>query len=259
MPEPSATSPLSPIKLLQIQRELCDIPRGRDRFEAYLQKMMGPKRELALPLSQFNPMAKEHVAARLNELLELGAEEALAKAIADTNKQLGDKLHPRPAGLVMADDFGGGWTNRHQMDAGARFGKVTRIEADWLVVLCWSSEQPTAEDLRLEILAQIYRGEYRLRHGQPVSLADMLRQEGAAQCFAGAQPEKSEDELGSIQAIIDKHRASDDYPTAFACLYGDEAATSVGYTALGVPPNGGFALALWESLKQKIVPEDLLG
>jgi hypothetical protein len=259
MAKSSATSPLSHIPLLKIQRELCEIPRGRDRFDVYLSKMIGPRRDLALPLSAFNPMAKDHVVARLDELLEQVAERICQQSIDEANSRLGDALHARPVGLVLADDFGGGWTNRYQMEAGARFGKVTRIEHDWLVVLLWSSERPTADELCREILAHIYRGQYRLTHGQPQTLANMLKQEGAAMRFAEFPLSTfTADEWQAARQVIDQHRATADYPTAFACLYGDDAAMSVGYSAVGMPNRGGFAIALEEARQRKQGPETLL-
>ncbi|MDA7977151.1 MAG: hypothetical protein MPJ50_00095 [Pirellulales bacterium] len=256
---PAAFSPVSHVPLLQIQRELCEIPRGRGRFDEYLKKMTGPQGDLTLPLSAFNPMAKDHVAARLDELLELDAEQIAQQAIDEANQRLGSLLHPRPLGLVMADDFGGGWTNRDQMEAESRFGKVTRIERDWLVVLCWSSEVPVIEQLRRETLAHIYRGQYRLNHGQPITLEQMLTQEGTAMRFAGMNtPSHSAEDIRAARYVIERHRSTADYPTAFSCLYGDQAAHSVGYTSLGIPSRGGFSVALAESLERKATPEELL-
>ncbi|MCG8367305.1 MAG: hypothetical protein MJA27_28695 [Pseudanabaenales cyanobacterium] len=34
------------------------------------------------------------------------------------------------------------------------------------------------------------------------------------------------------------------FPTIFACLYGDQAAQSVGHPALGLPPRVGYAIAV---------------
>ena len=65
------------IPLLQIQRDLHDLPRGMERFHEYLRVMVnaeGDDLELA-PLVSMNPMGREHVAARLDEVLALGAEQ----------------------------------------------------------------------------------------------------------------------------------------------------------------------------------------
>ena len=44
----------------------------------------------------------------------------------------------------------------------------------------------------------------------------------------------------------------------FWCLYGDEAAESVGYQGVGLGPRAGLALALHESLQAAEPPESVL-
>lgn len=51
--------------LLQTQRDLYDLPRGRERFDAYLQAMRGSLADdISLPLSAMNPMAGPPSCAR---------------------------------------------------------------------------------------------------------------------------------------------------------------------------------------------------
>ena len=52
---------------------------------------------------------------------------------------------------------------------------------------------------------------------------------------------------------------SDHYPDVFACMYGDEAAESVGYPALGFPPRAGYAVALAVADAADDPVEELLG
>ena len=54
--------PLAHTPLLQLQRDLYDLPRSQARFERYLELMTGEGREMVLPLSVLNPMGKAHVA-----------------------------------------------------------------------------------------------------------------------------------------------------------------------------------------------------
>jgi hypothetical protein len=50
------------VPLLQTQRELYDLPRNMERFNAYLATMKDPTTgDLKLPLVAMNPMGKEHV------------------------------------------------------------------------------------------------------------------------------------------------------------------------------------------------------
>ena len=62
------------VPVLRIARDLYDVPRGRERFAAYLRTMIGADGELTLPLPMLNPMGKAPVAAVLDALLALDAE-----------------------------------------------------------------------------------------------------------------------------------------------------------------------------------------
>jgi hypothetical protein len=54
-------------------------------------------------------------------------------------------------------------------------------------------------------------------------------------------------DLAYTAQVIKPHLDTTDYPTLFACLYGDGAANSVGYPPLGLSERAGFALALEEA------------
>ena len=73
------------VPLLQVQRELYRIPRGRERFEEYLRMMLSEDRANVQlpPLIIVNPMAKDHVPARLDGLLALHAEGVAAQAVSE--------------------------------------------------------------------------------------------------------------------------------------------------------------------------------
>jgi hypothetical protein len=84
----------------------------------------------------------------------------------------------------------------------------------------------------------------------------MMRQEGLAAVFAGAsEPTLDAEEIVYSREIIAPYLDSADLPTLFACLYGDEAARSVGYTPLGLSPRAGYAVALAEAIDRRIEPE----
>jgi hypothetical protein len=60
------------VPLLRVLREVYELPRGMDRFHRYLETVTGGRDDVVLPpLVAANPMAKPHVAARLDELLAL--------------------------------------------------------------------------------------------------------------------------------------------------------------------------------------------
>jgi hypothetical protein len=70
-------------RMLQLYAE----PPSPIRFQKYLGMLQGDtKGDLALPIGGNNPMAKQHVSDKLNELKELGAEEIIKNALAEVNK-----------------------------------------------------------------------------------------------------------------------------------------------------------------------------
>jgi hypothetical protein len=230
------------VPLLGALREVYALPRDRSRFEGYIALVTGGKTDdLDLsPLLVANPMAREHVSACLDGLLALGAEGIGARAAAAASERLAE-VEPETtlrAGLVVADDVRGGWTNRHLTEAGLRFPEPNRRRGHdpdsdrnrWATVLLWASDEPDAGVARRETLGCIYRAAHHRRFGVPSTLAAMLAQEGRAAAFAGETPRLSPAALARARAVVHPLRDAPDtaYPAAFACLYGDDAAESVG-------------------------------
>ena len=65
-------------------------------------------------------------------------------------------------------------------------------------------------------------------------------------------------DLAYSAEVIQEYRDTRDYPTIFTCLFGDEAARSVGYPPLGLSPRAGLALAHHEARQRGVAPEDVL-
>ncbi len=233
------------LPLLNIQRELYRLPRGPERFEAYIKRMTGPDDALALPLTVLNPMAKPHVLERLEQLLTLDAETLAAEAVGRANEKLEPKT-PIQLGLVVADDVAGGWTDRYLTDAAHRF-EPGELRYGFATTLLWAGESYTAASLTGQVLAACDRTASILEHGPARTLRQRMAQEGGAAAFAGAEPALDADELEYTRAVVTPHLHTTAFPTAFACLYGDPAARSVGYEPLGLSQNAGFALALSEA------------
>jgi hypothetical protein len=238
------------VRSLQAQRGLYDLPRGTERFQAYIALMTGGTNEMVLPLSLLNPMGKEHVAATLDALIALDAEAVAADAVADAQRRLADVPGELRVALVVVDDVGGGWTDRYLTETRHRFEADGERKRGWATALFWTSEQPSPRGVREATLAAVYRAAYKLRHGTPRTLAQMMAQEGQAAAFAEvAPPTLPPAELDTIRAVIEPRRDTTRFPVAFACLYGDEAAIAVGYPPLGLPPRAGYTLALIEALR----------
>ena len=247
------------IPMLQVQRDLYDIPRGWTRFNTYIETMTGGTDDIVLPITGMNPMGKEHVAATLDTLLALGAEEVATEAIAEAEERLGGVPGQLRVGLVVADDAQGGWTNRYLTEMRHRSDRRAELKRGWTTVLLWTSETQSREWVRAEVLASLYRTLYFQQHGAPKTLRQMMAQEGLAAVFAGARELALDpEELAYTRDVIRPHLDSTNFPIVFACLYGDEAAWSVGYPTLGLSPRAGYALALAEARADDITPEAAL-
>lgn len=232
------------LPLLQLQLDLYRVPPGRERFDAYLELMQSGSNDIALPITGWNPMAKAHANARLEALLTLNADAIGAEAAQEAAARLSVVPGAFRTALVLADDVGGGWTERHLTDARRRFESEDEVKRGFATGYLWTSEATTELQIREELLASIYRAAYVRRHRQARTLTQMLRQEGLAALFAGVAPQLTGERLTEAKRVIDSHLPAPGYPVAFACLYGDAAAVAAGYQPLGLPDGAGFAVAL---------------
>ena len=243
------------VPLLRTQRALYDIPRGGERFREYLHQMIDPDtRDLRLPIAVLNPMGKDHVPAQLDQLLALDAEGAAARAVADVAAQLSQSAGAFKVALVIADDGMGGWTNRTTTDFSHRFENQALLKRGWIPVILWTGALPSLQTVRDGVLTCVFRVDQIQRHGPARTLREMMAQEGRAMAAAGStRPALAPEELANTRQVIRPHLDSTERPVVVACLFGDDAAVSLGYTARGLSANAGFALALHDA-KTSVVP-----
>jgi hypothetical protein len=242
------------VPVLATLRDLYAQPRDMARFKRYLHTITQGTDDIVVPIVAANPMAREHVLARVNELLAQGAEEVGAAAAEEAATRLAAVPDRLKASLVVADDVAGGWTNRSLTEAGARFDSRVDRKRNFVTTLLWSSEEPTAAEIRQEVLGDIYRAAFRRRHGAAPTLRAMLEQEGLAALFAGRRPTLSPEALERARAAIAPYLDQATYPQQFGALYGDEAAVSVGYPPLGLPARAGFQVALADAVAARRDP-----
>src|SRR5262245_951567 len=237
------------VPLLHIQRDLYNQPRGMDRFRAYMRTMVGGKTgDVELPLGAMNPMAREHVPALLDNLLELRADGIGAAAVASAGPELADEPGRFRAGLVVADDVRGAWTNRYATEFSHRFEDTALYKRGWVVGILWASERPTERSIRESILTALYRAAYIQHHGTARTLANMLAQEGLVMALAGCvEPALEADDLAYTRDVIAPFLQATDRPTVMACLFGDDAAHAFGYLPQGLSHRAGLALALYQA------------
>ena len=235
------------VPLLQIQRDLYSLPKGPERFRAYLKTMVNSDgTDVRLPpLVAMNPMGKNHVPDLLDSLLAMEAETAAAHASAEAVSHLASVSGDIKLGLVVVDDLMGGWTNRYFSEFFHRFEGPSAYKRGWISAWIWSSEAPALQAVREEVKAVIFRAAYVLEHGAALNLADMLAQEGYAMTLAGcSEPSLDAPDLDYTREVLQPHLEATDLPTLIPCLFGDPAAHALGYPPQGLSHRAGLALAL---------------
>ena len=237
------------VRLLQIQRDLYSLPRGWERFQAYLRTMTDEQTgDLALPLVAMNPMGKDHVPALLDDYLRLDADRAAERAVSDLADGHQDVQAAFKVGLVIADDLKGGWTNRYASEFSSRFETRAIHKRGWLLGILWTSEIASTETAVSEARMTVHRGAYLERHGEAHTLREMLVQEGFVGAKAGCEgPVLDVDDLAYTRVVIGPLLDARDRATIIASLFGDAAARDLGYPPRGLSPRAGFALALSEA------------
>jgi hypothetical protein len=234
------------IPLLKIERELHDIPRGMERFSAYLKTIMNDNGDdvSLVPMISMNPMGREHVTERLDELLALDADMIASETVAEAVTRFGGLEGEFKHGLVVMDDVRGGWTNRTTSDFAFRFSWSFPVKRPWITTPLWVSESVSRQSVRQLVLMSIFRVAYSQQNSTPKTLSQMMAQEGAAGVFAGLHPQYDDEELDYSRYVITPYLETTDYSAQIAALYGDEAARSLGYQPLGLSKDVGFAIAL---------------
>ncbi|MGI8747697.1 MAG: hypothetical protein ACR2J4_05010 [Deinococcus sp.] len=226
-----------------------------ERFLAYTTLASdGPE---LLPLGDFSPMGRRQP-EYLDALLAIDAERLAAKDAREIEIELVDVQADFRLVLVVADQPNNGWTQRWLTDAAWRFGPektpTQRPEHRWVTLQLWTHVTPTPAYLRSQLRGAVMRAAWRIRHGLPRTLGEMMRQEGAALAFGGGlfagEPLTQEpDERVYTRQVLAPLLQSDHWPTLFAALYGDEAAREVRFPPLGLGPLAGLALALAERVQ----------
>lgn len=225
------------LPVVDVMLELYQSPINADRFTKYMKILQGnTPGNISMPVTYFNPMGKEHVLKKLLELKELGLEEIMQETLSTINNTLTsyeDKnIKVSPA---LADDLGGGWTNRYTTDYDSKFNVNDMFKRNFCTPLFWVSEDYSVEKIKERTADYCYRAFYRSISPQPLTLKDHITQEAFV---ASHNTFKKNDEPLKNYAIINSfyhdHNDSSSYPTIFNFLYGDSASKELGHSAYGV-------------------------
>ncbi|MEO7292620.1 MAG: hypothetical protein ABIW34_05930 [Ginsengibacter sp.] len=223
---------------IDIMFDLYEKPRTIERFQQYLKILQGDtKGDLAMPISGFNPMAKEHILQKLTELKSLNTEQVVQETLFDLNNKLtnqpNDKIYK--VALNLSDDLKGGWTNHFTTDYESKFKINAIVNRNFCTPLFWTSEHFTIELIKKRTLQYAYRTIYWLTNPKPKTLKDHVEQERFVS--------KNVDITTAIKQILDlniidtfykQHQDTDNYHIIFNFFYGDSASKSLEFPCFGV-------------------------
>jgi hypothetical protein len=232
------------VPVIDVMLGLYSKPRSIERFKEYIATLQGnSKDDMELPISGFNPMAKEHVIAKLNELRSLHAENLMRECVSKIEWK-GDRN--LKVVLSLMDDLKGGWTNRFTSDYKSKFELSGLISRNFVTPVFWSSENYSTALVFERTLEYCYRSIYWLQHPKPRTLRDHLLQEKFV-CDHVLRSLQAID-LSGLQKFYDEHKNSED-PVLISCfLYGDAANESLGNKAYGIRQEfAGFTFARYVS------------
>ena len=157
-------------------------PISVDRFQEYLGMLQGnTKGDLALPISGFNPMAKDHILQKIEELELLDAEAIVEEAIVEVNRNLPSSVVGSAKEIIVviniADDLKGSWTNYYTTDFDSKFKLNAFVNRGFCVPYFWTSESYSKQLIHNRTTEYMARTHYRFNNPQPITLEDHFLQE----------------------------------------------------------------------------------
>ena len=239
-------------KLRPILLEIKDFyqqPVSKDRFRSYLEVLIGETGDdMALPIAGFNPMAKDHILEKIEELERLDAEGIMADAISQVNAQMDIAAEEIQVVLNIADDQKGAWTNFYTTDFASKFKLHAFVSRNFCVPHFWTSEQYTKKQIEERTKAYLFRTIYRLEKAKVKTLKEHLEQEiFVTKNMEVEFSDVDEAEYKELDLFYQSHQSSDDYNVIFNFFYGDEASASLGFKQYGVDEVKGYEYAKYKS------------
>ncbi|MEZ0539944.1 hypothetical protein [Fibrella arboris] len=246
---------------LDVMLDLYEKPRTIERFQAYLALLQGDTRgNLALPISGFNPMAKEPVRQKLIDLNKVGAEDVIRHTLHQLNTTLSvyPGNHVIRLALNLADDIAGGWTNRFTTDYDSKFNLNALVSRSFCTPLFWASDVYTPSMIAERTIEYAYRTIYWLTHPKPITLADHVEQEKFVARHTARSVEKPDRAVSeAVDTFYRIHQQSDDYALIFNFFYGDLASESLGLPAHGMQPLTGYDYAVLMKDQPSVRPQQI--
>jgi hypothetical protein len=207
---------------------------GRDspRFATYVE--LGQE---GLPVSGYNPMTSKDALGTIERLLAIDAEAIVAETAAATLERVGSDDAVVALAVVVATP--GLWTDRLGTEVEHRLAGRGRNE-----VVLWQGDDVGVEAVRAAAAADTVRAVWAGRYGIPATVRDAVAQEGLALVMAGMGGRLNDEAAAVYEVLADDTTLS----SMVAFLFGDDAATAMGFTPVGLRPRVGerHAVALVE-------------
>jgi hypothetical protein len=225
---------------IDIMIDLYEKPRTFERFQEYLKTLQGDtKGDLAIPISGFNPMAKEHLLDRLKELKNLGAEQIIEETLNDLNGNNFSKNSNRnfKIAINLSDDLKGGWTNRFTSDYDSKFKISGLFSRNFCTPIFWTSENFTKDTIRERTVEYIFRTVYWLTSPKPKTLKEHLEQEIFVASQTKSKGKFTETDFKGLDKFYKDNENTDNYHIIFNFFYGDKASASLEFPTYGIVEN----------------------
>jgi hypothetical protein len=215
---------------------------GSPRFKRYLKLI--PDNYNLVP---YNPMAGPHALETTEQLLAVDAERVAMEAASEV-ATLCEYLDQITLAVVLCSP--GGWTDRLTTEIEHRAAHHRYASGSGLIQH-WTRETPTAEQIRREATAEAVRVMVNATRARPESVRDLLHREGLAYALAGNPygPVTPEDQR-AVGDAVDVLGESEVLGDKTAVLYGDAAATALGWAPAGVAEHGGYRWSIDQAGKR---------
>lgn len=224
------------LPLLDQMIALYEQPRNFERFEKYILLLQGDtKGDLAVPISGFNPMGKEHVLEGLKRLKDLGLEEIMAATLKTVRipPLIPSSNREFKVAFNLSDDLMGGWTNRYTSDFDSKFKLNSLVNRNFCTPIFWTSESFTKDLIEERTQAAVFRTLYWLYHPKPKTLKEHLDQEVFVAQHTASNSIGKPERFESLIHFYQEYQHSENYPILFNFFYGDAAAASLGFPTYG--------------------------
>ena len=205
------------------------------RFAAYTARV-----EHEWGLSGYNPMAGPPALEAVRHLLSLDAETiaaAAAAAVAARCEFDGELT----LAIVVASP--GMWTDRLATEVQHRTLAARRPAHG--EILLWNGDVIDVELVQQESAAETVRTMWTSIHGEATTLFGVLSREGLAYALSSnPYGAISPDDCATVEDALSILGDTTTQGDIAAVLYGDPAATALGWTTLGIPEHAGFRWAI---------------